>query len=108
MGAFEYELGFTLRERKSRTLDQLQVHSLEVEANFTSIGKSRGNNEPTMKKKGKEETSSSGQYKELRDLKWEEMDKLIRSLSHKVVKLELENKSLPKQNAQGKNQGYNP
>jgi len=31
------------------------------------------------------------------------MDKLINILSYKVVKLELENKSLPKQNAQGNN-----
>lgn len=59
MGAFEYEFGFTLMERKYRTLDQLQFDALEVEANFTSAGKSRGKNEPTKKKRGKEETSSS-------------------------------------------------
>ena len=108
MGALESEFGFTLRERKSRTLDQLQVDALEVEANFTSAGKSRGKNEPHEKKRGKEEAPSSGQGKELPELKWEEMDKLIKSLSHKVVNLELENESLPKQNAQGNNRGYNP
>lgn len=41
-------------------------------------------------------------------MKWDEIDKLIRSLSHKVGKLELKNKSLSKQNAQGNNRGYNP
>ncbi len=89
-------------------MDQLQVDALEVEANFTSVRKSRGKNEPTEKKKGKEETSSASQAKELLDIKWEEMNKLIKILSHKVVKLKLDNKSLPKQNAQGNNQGYNP
>lgn len=104
MGAFESDFGFTLRERKSRTLDQLQVNALEVEENFTSVEKSRSKDEPTKRKGGKEETSFSGQAKESPNLKREEMDKLIWSLSHKVVKLELENKSLPKQNAQGNNQ----
>lgn len=36
------------------------------------------------------------------------MDKLIKILSEKVVKLELENKGLLKSYAQGNNQGYNP
>lgn len=53
LGAFESEFGFTLRERKSRTLDQLQVDALEVEENFTLAGKSRGKNEPIEKKRGK-------------------------------------------------------
>lgn len=108
VGVFESNFGFTIRERKSHTLDQLQVDALEVEANFTSAGNSRGKDEPTEKERGKKETSSSSKAKEYLDLKWEEMDKLIKSLSHKVVKLELENKSLPKSNAQGNNRGYNP
>lgn len=73
----------------SCTLDQLQVDALEVETNFTSTGKSRGKDEPIDKKIGKEETSFSSQAKESPDLKWEEMDKLIKSLLHKVVKLDL-------------------
>ncbi len=79
-----------------------------MEENFTLVGKSRGKNEPSEKKKGKEETSSSSQEKELLDLKWEEMDKVIKILSHKVVKLELDNKSILKRNTQGNNRGYNP
>jgi len=59
MGAFESDFGFTLRERKSRTLDQFQVNALEVEANITFTGKSRGKDEPTEKKRGKEETCYS-------------------------------------------------
>jgi len=42
LGAFEFDFGFTLRGRKSLTLDRIQIDALEVEANFTSAGKSRG------------------------------------------------------------------
>lgn len=81
---------------------------LKVEENFTSARKSRGNPEPTKNRRGREDASSSGQAKESLDLKWDELDKLIRSLSHKVGKIEIENKSLSKQNAQNNNMGYNP
>ena len=42
VGAFESEFGFTLRERKSTSLDQAQTDALEIEANFASTGKSKG------------------------------------------------------------------
>lgn len=103
LGAFESDFGFTLRERKSPTLDQLQVDALEVEANFASTWKSSGKQETTGNRRGKEEASSSGQTRESPDLKLDELDKLISSLSHKVGKLEIENKSPSKQNAQGNN-----
>lgn len=35
---FDSEFNFTLKERKSPTLDQIQTYSLEVEVNFTSTG----------------------------------------------------------------------
>lgn len=34
-GAFESKFGYTLRERKSSTLDQIQIDALKVEANFS-------------------------------------------------------------------------
>lgn len=107
LGAFEFDFGFTLRERKFPTLDQLQVDALEVETKFSSTGKSSGKQETTRNRRGKEEASSSSQTRESLDLKLEELDKLIRSLSHKVGKLKIENKSISKQNAQGNNCGYN-
>ena len=53
LGDFEPEFGFTLRERKSRTLDQIQIDALEVEANFTSIGKLRGRVDHGERRRGK-------------------------------------------------------
>lgn len=53
LGAFESDFGFTLRERKSPTLDQLQVDALEVDSNFFSIGKSSGKQETTGNRRGK-------------------------------------------------------
>jgi len=61
--AFESDFGFTLRERKSLSLDQLQIDALEVEANFTSVGKSRGKSEPIENRRGREEVSFFGKAK---------------------------------------------
>jgi len=66
---FEPKFGFTLRERKSRTLDQIQIDALEVEANFTSIGKwkrkteygdrRRGMRKPTLRAMGRKPKNKS-------------------------------------------------
>jgi len=89
LGAFESNFGFTLRERKSLTLDQIQIDALEVEANFTSSGKLTGKQEPINNKKGKAEASSFGWDRESSDPKWDKMEKIIRNLTHKVGKLVL-------------------
>ena len=38
-GAFESNFGFTLRERRSPTLDQIQTNALEIEANLVDTEK---------------------------------------------------------------------
>ena len=38
-GAFESDFGFTLRERRSTTLDQIQTDALKVEENLVAAGK---------------------------------------------------------------------
>jgi len=96
--AFETDFGFTLRERKSHSLDWIQIDALEVEANFTSNGKWRGRTDHGDRRRGKEEASSINQGKETQEQKLEEMNKLIRNLSNKLVKLELENKNPSRQN----------
>ena len=59
--AFDSEFGFSLRERKPATLDDAQEDSLELEANFASIGKSKGRAEQDTRRRGKEEVSTSSQ-----------------------------------------------
>ena len=39
VGAFELDFGFTLRERRSPTLDQIQTDALEIEANLVATCK---------------------------------------------------------------------
>lgn len=97
VGAFEPEFGSTLRERKSRTLDQIQTNALEVEANFISTGKWKGTVEYGDKRRGKEEASSPGHVKETKEHKLQEMNNLIRNLSKKLVKLKLDNKNPSRQ-----------
>lgn len=98
LGAFESEVGFCLRERKYLTLEQLQIDALEVEVNLASVGKSRVKQDPTKPKRGKEEASSSNQDRESSELKWENLDILIRSQLQKFGKLQIDNKKLSRQN----------
>lgn len=53
--AFELDFGFTLREKISPTLDQIQMDPLEIEANLTTTGQSKGKQQAWDKGKGKEE-----------------------------------------------------
>lgn len=92
---FEYEFSFTLMERKSRTLDQIQIDALEVEYNFSSIAKLRENPDYVDKRREKEEASWLGQGKETQEQKLEEINKLIKSMSNKLVNLDLEIKIHP-------------
>ena len=61
VAAFESDFGFSLRERKSATLDEAQTDALEVEDNFTSMGKSKGRSDHDARRRGKEEASTSDQ-----------------------------------------------
>lgn len=108
MGVFEFDIGFSLRERNSLNIEQLQTDALEVEANMVSVGKSKVKKETIEPKRWKEESSSSGQDKQSSKPKWDELEKLVRSLTQKVGKLEIENKNLSIQNFHVNNRGYNP
>ena len=63
-GAFEPDFGFTLRERRSTSLDQIQIDALEVEANFASTGNFKGKTEHEARRKKGEEASTSNQERE--------------------------------------------
>ena len=47
------------------------------------------------RRRGKEKARSSGHVKETQEHKLDEMNKLIRNLSNKLLKLELENRKPP-------------
>ena len=64
-GTFESNFGFTLRERRSPTLDQIQTDALEIEANLVVVGKTR-ETQP-IQDKGKVRIESS-QSKTLEDM----------------------------------------
>ena len=58
-GAYELGFGFTLRERRSSTLDQIQTDALEIEANLVAIGKAPKTQPTQDKGKAKEESSQN-------------------------------------------------
>ena len=63
IAAFDFDFGFSLRERKPATLDDAQSDALELEANFASTGKLKGKIEQDTRRRGKEEVSTSNKDK---------------------------------------------
>ena len=107
IAAFDSDFGFSLRERNPATLDDAHSDALELEENFSSTGKLKGKAEQDTRRRGKEEVSTSNQDKD--SDKIEEMSKMIKNLSNKLVKLELETKnSAPKNFQNVPNRGYSP
>ena len=62
---------------------------MEVEANFASTGKFKGKIEHEARRKNREEASTSNQDRESQEYRIEEMNKLIKNLSNKLIELEL-------------------
>ena len=56
MGDFDSKFSFILMEKKSHTVNQLQLDALEVEENFTFVGKLRGKIDPRKTKREKKKS----------------------------------------------------
>ena len=91
VGAFESDFSFTLRERRSPTLEKIQTDALEIEANITAVGKTQEKQSVQEKGKAKEESSQ--------DQRIDDMTKVVKNLSNKLVKMELESKKPAQQNS---------
>lgn len=90
-------------------MDQIQTDALEVEEIFSSTSKFKGKIEHESRRKSREEASTSNKERESQEYKIEEMNKLIKNLSNKLVKLELEaNNSPPPPNQMIPNRRFNP
>ena len=98
LGAFESNFGFMLRERRSPTLGQIQTYALEIEENMVATGETL--DAQPIQDKGKAKVESS------QDQTLEDMNNLIRNLSNKLIKLELESKN--SQRHVQKNRNFNP
>ena len=82
---------------------------MEVETNFASTSKFKEKIEDDAIRRCREEASTSNQERESHEYRIEEMNKLIKNLSNKLVKLELEAKnSSPHPNQMIPNCGFNP
>jgi hypothetical protein len=89
--AFDPDFTLLLRERRSIDLMKMQDDALEIESNMMALGKLKARIETGNKenRKFKEQGGPSGSGKSLGD-KIDEMDRVIRELSNKISKMELE------------------
>jgi hypothetical protein len=91
VGAFDPDFALLLRERRSTDLTKMQDDALEIESNMMASGKLKAKIETGNKenRKFKEQGGSSGSGKSSGD-KIDEMARVIRELSNKISKMELD------------------
>lgn len=90
-GAFDSDFTLLLRERRSTTLSGMQDDAIEIESNIMASGKLKtkvemGTREP---RRFKEQVGPSGSGK-LAEEKMDEMAKIIKDLSSKISRMELD------------------
>lgn len=74
-----------MRERRSTTLNQIQTDALEIEGNLVAVGKAPETQPTQDKGKAKVESAQSQTL--------EDMNNVIKNLSNKLIKLELESEN---------------
>jgi hypothetical protein len=92
VGAFEANFSMVLRERRSPTLLIMQDDAIDIEGNMIAFGKMKQRMDQVEKdkKKVKEEFGTSYPNRDSQDAKIEEMSRLIRNLSNKMSRFEIE------------------
>jgi hypothetical protein len=90
-GAFEPDFALLLRERRSATLAGMQDDAIEIESNMMASGKLKSKVETGTKepKRFREQAGPSGSGKSAEE-KMDEMAKIIKDLSNKISRMELD------------------
>jgi hypothetical protein len=91
VAAFEPDFALLLRERRGATLTRMQDDTVEIKSNMMALGKLKtkletGNRE---NKRFREQVGPSGPSRSSDD-KMDDMDRIIRELSNKISKMELD------------------
>ena len=89
--AFELDFALLLRERRGATLNRMQDDAVEIESNMMASGKLKarleaGNQEP---KHFREQAGPSGSNRSSDD-RVDDMARVIKELSNKIIRMELE------------------
>jgi hypothetical protein len=89
-GAFDPDFSLLLRERRSVDLTKMQDDSLEIESNMMASGKLKAKMKTRNKetRRYREQGGSSGSGRSSGD-KMDDMDRIIKELSNKILKMEL-------------------
>ena len=92
--AFDHEFSLLLRERRLVTLLNMQYSALEVESNILASNRLKGNSAQQLyDRKGKKEATPVVSTSHSAKGKIDEMAKLVKILTAKLNKLELEKNS---------------
>ena len=93
--SFDHEFSFHLRERRSMTLLNMQEAALEVDSNILASNRLKEHSDHQVyDQKGKKEMIPPTYTSQTTKSKIDEMTKLVRTLTAKLNKLELEKNSI--------------
>jgi hypothetical protein len=92
-GAFDPDFSLLLRERRSVDLTKMQDNALEIESNMMGLGKLKAKTETGNKetRRYREQGGSSGSGRSSGD-KMDDMARIIKELSNKILQMELDKK----------------
>jgi hypothetical protein len=104
-GAFDSDFALLLRERRATTLAGMQDDAIEIESNMMASGKLKTKVEMGIRepRRFKEQAGPSSSGKNTQEEKMDEMAKIIKDLSNKISRMEIE-KSKPDPYVRNQNQ----
>jgi hypothetical protein len=91
VGAFDVDFSMVLRERRSPTLLIMQDDAIDIEGNMIASGKMKLKHDQVEKKKTREDCGTSDPNKDSQEARMDEMSRLIRNLTNKMSRFEMEN-----------------
>jgi hypothetical protein len=90
-----------LRERRSPTLLVMQDDAIDIEGNMIALGKMKQKQDQVERKKAREDCGTSDPNKDSQEARIEEMSRLIRNLTNKMSRFEIENNNANKSPQEG-------
>jgi hypothetical protein len=91
VGDFDVDFSMVLRERRAPTLLIMQDDAIDIEGNMIASGKMKQNLDQVEIKKAREDCGPSDPAKDSHEARMDEMSRLIRNLTNKMSRFEMEN-----------------
>jgi hypothetical protein len=101
VGDFDADFSMALRERRAPNLLIMQDDAIDIEGNMIASGKMKQNSDQVDKKKIREDCDPLNPAKDAHEARMDEMSRLIRNMTNKMSRFEMENGNANKSPQEG-------